>query len=275
MRTLNIDALEPGMVALLGVPTDAHSSFLRGAADAPSHIRAAIESPSANPSTELGLDLGAEPRWVDCGDIALSPGGDDRFDIERAARSIVTRGARVLALGGDHAITYPLVRAHAAAYPSLTILHIDAHGDLYDEFEGDRYSHACPFARVMEERLASRLVQVGIRTLTPHLRAQVARFGVEVVEMKDWIVAALPRLDGNVYVSLDLDGLDPAFAPGVSHYEPGGLSTRDVLTIVQQCGGQLVGADVVELNPSRDPQGITAMVAAKLVKEIAARMLAG
>jgi arginase len=273
MRTLSIDAVEPGMVALVGVPWDEHSSFLRGAASAPAHIRAALASPSSNASTESGLDLGGQSRLVDCGEIVLAGPENPRDTIARHTADLVRRGARVLALGGDHAVTYPLVEGHRNASRRLTILHLDAHADLYDEFEGDRLSHACPFARIMEAGLAARLVQLGIRTMTAHLRQQAARFGVEVVEMKDWRADALPALDGDVYLSLDLDVLDPAFAPGVSHHEPGGLSTRDVLRIIQQFGGRLVGADVVELNPARDTLGITAMVAAKCVKEIAARLL--
>jgi arginase len=153
-------------------------------------------------------------------------------------------------------------------------VHFDAHPDLYDEFEGDRLSHASPFARIMEEKLAARLVQVGIRTLNAPQRAQIARFGVELVEMKDFRPDLLIRAAGPVYVSVDLDGLDPAYAPGVSHPEPGGLSTRDVLGVLQRLEGQLIGADVVELNPQRDPDGTTARVAAKITKELVARMLA-
>ena len=90
----------------------------------------------------------------------------------------------MLTLGGDHAITYPILRAYGPHYPDLTILHIDAHPDLYDELEGDRLSHACPFARIMEAGLARRLVQVGVRTLNPHQRQQAERFGVKIFEMR-------------------------------------------------------------------------------------------
>ena len=169
-------------------------------------------------------------------------------------------------------MTYPLVQAHAAVHGPLTILHLDAHSDTYDVFEGNRLSHACPFARIMEAGLARRLVQVGIRTLTPHQRAQTERFGIEVIPMAAWPAGAI-SLEGPVYLSLDLDVMDPAFVPGVSHHEPGGASVRDVVRVIQQLRGRLVGADVVELNPSRDLQGVTAMVAAKCVKEIAERML--
>lgn len=138
-------------------------------------------------------------------------------------------------------MTYPVLRAVARAHPRLTILHIDAHPDLYDEFEGDRFSHACPFARIMEEGLADRLVQVGIRALKAQQRSQADRYGVGIIDMRAWQAGARPSVDGAVYVSIDLDGLDPAFAPGVSHREPGGLSVREVLGMVQGAGGHVVG----------------------------------
>jgi arginase len=117
-------------------------------------------------------------------------------------------------------------------------------------------------------------VQVGIRTLNAHQRRQAERFGVEIIDMRAWDAGMRPRVEGAVYLSLDLDGLDPAFAPGVSHREPGGLSTRDVLGLIHGLDGRLVGADVVEYNPRQDVGGVTAILAAKLVKEIAGRMLA-
>jgi len=260
-------------VALVGVPWDEHSSFLRGAAGAPPLIRAAMRSPASNLSTESGLDLGTDPRFKEAGDLEIPAGAGGLAAIERGVAAIMATGARVLALGGDHAITYPVVRAQASRHPGLTLVHFDAHPDLYDEFEGDRLSHACPFARIMEEKLVSRLVQIGIRTLNAPQRAQVERFGVELVEMKDFRSDLVVVAAGPVYVSVDLDGLDPAAAPGVSHPEPGGLSTRDVIGVVQRLRGRIVGADVVELNPARDMGGLTAAVAAKIAKELAARML--
>jgi arginase len=257
---------------LIGIPYDASSSYLRGPAGAPPLVRRALESPSSNMWSESVRDLGAEGVIDDAGDLDLS-GDDVRGAIERGAREVIAAGGLPLSLGGDHSITYPLLRAIRPAHPRLTILHIDAHSDLYDEFEGDRYSHACPFARIMEERLADRLVQVGIRTINAHQRSQAERFKVEVIDMRGWVAGRRPALDGPVYVSLDLDALDPAYAPGVSHWEPGGLSVREVLSIIQGVSGRVVGADVVEYNPVRDPSGVTAMVAAKLIKELANRMI--
>ena len=208
----------------------------------------------------------------DAGDIDVSDTETARAAIESAVERVLVAGGRPISLGGDHAVTYPILRAMHRHYPQLTILHIDAHPDLYDVFEGDRYSHACPFARIMEERLADRLVQVGIRTMNGHQRAQAQRFGVELIDMRAWYAGARPTADGAVYLSIDLDGIDPAFAPGVSHPEPGGLTVREVIAIVQNIAGRLVGADIVECNPSVDPSGLTARVGAKLVKEVVARM---
>jgi agmatinase len=262
----------PGQPTIVGIPYDASSSYLRGAAGAPPLIRSALASASSNSWSESLRDIGQPDALADAGDIDLS-GHDPRQAIERGARDSIKNGQRPISLGGDHSITYPLLRAFREVHPRLTVLHIDAHSDLYEEFEGDRYSHACPFARIMEEGLADGLVQVGIRTLSAHQRAQANRYAVEVIDMRAWVAGARPQVGGPVYVSLDLDALDPAYAPGVSHWEPGGLTVREVITVVQQLGGTLIGADIVEYNPVRDPTGVTAMVAAKLVKEIASRML--
>ena len=267
------DDLAPDTVAVLGLPTDESSSFLRGPAMAPARIRSVLHDGAANLCTEDGHDLGREPRFRDLGDLDVGAGAATRSRIEEAVTDLLERGTRVLSLGGDHAVTYPILRGYATQYDTLNILHLDAHPDLYDTFDGNRYSHGCPFARIMEEGLAVHLVQVGIRTATPHQRAQAERFGVETIEMKDWHPDLRIVFDGPVYLSLDMDALDPAFAPGVSHHEPGGFSTRDVLGIIQQLDAPLVGADIVEFNPVRDPVGTTGMAAAKLLKEIAAKML--
>lgn len=266
--------LNPGAIALVGVPYDEQSSFLRGAALAPAPIREQFYSDESHLCAENGIDLGAHSGWKDVGDLFLGTGTQAHEQIADAARGILAQGARALFLGGDHAISYPLLQAYGAAYPGLTVLHLDAHPDLYDELNGNRLSHACPFARILEEGRIDRLVQMGIRGLTPHLRRQAERFGVEIIDMIHWQPSALPKLAGPIYLSLDLDVLDPAFAPGVSHREPGGLSTREVLTLIQQLPSPLVGADLVEYNPVRDVDNLTAKVAAKLTKEILACMFA-
>jgi len=256
-------------VAVLGIPYDARSSFLRGAAEGPRAVRQVLHSGMANWSTELGTELEQGHHFDDLGDLDLP---DDPAIAFPAIRDAVAAqrgtGRRLVSIGGDHSITFPIVEG--LAEPSLTILHFDAHPDLYDELDGDRLSHACPFARIMEADLADRLIQVGIRTATAHQREQAERFGVETFTADQWD-GRLPHLDGPVYVTIDLDAIDPSEAPGVSHHEPGGLSVRQLVSAVHELGRggvDVVGADIVELNPSRDLHGMTGAVAAKLLREI-------
>lgn len=259
-------------VALLGLPSDVHSSFLRGAAAAPDLIRREMFGEQGNPYTELGVDLRSPAVLADEGNVELDESEDDRAAIEDAVLEQLRAGRRVLSLGGDHSVTYPVMRAYAKVHGPLSIVHFDAHPDMYPSFQGDPYSHACPFARILEEGLALQLVQIGIRTMSPPQMTVAENYGVHV--FAPWQLreahAMLPR--GNVYVSLDLDGLDPAYAPGVSHREPGGLSVRDVLELVKAIPGDVIGADVVEYNPSQDLGGVTASVAAKFAREFIGRM---
>jgi arginase len=262
----------PRIPALLGIPFDANSSYLRGPADAPPLIREAFHCDSSNSSTESGIELGSE-NMIDAGDLELP--ADAFIAIESAVGELLDKEQAPVCLGGDHSITYPIVRAFGKRFADLTLVHFDAHPDLYEEFDGNRYSHACPFARIMEEGLAKRLIQLGIRTMNTHQRKQAARFGVEVVEMRE--LPALERLKfaGPVYISFDIDVLDPAFAPGISHREPGGMSVREAVAHLHAITGNVVGADIVEFNPKQDVSQLTAMVCAKILKEILGKMIAG
>ncbi|MBX2876937.1 MAG: agmatinase [Saprospiraceae bacterium] len=267
--TEQLQKISPGSLVVLGVPYDAQSSYLPGCAQAPDLIVEAYHSPSSNYYTELGYQLEDDMAISFLGNLPIS----DYFDIEKGIAQVLQAGGRTFSLGGDHSITYPIMKAQAKKYDKLCILQLDAHGDLYQDFEGNPYSHACPFARIMEDGLVDRLVQVGNRTLSKHQREQAKRFGVEIIEMKDWKVGQEIPLSGPLYVSLDLDVLDPAFAPGISHYEPGGMSPRDVISIIHQIEVPIIGADIVEYNPTRDLNGMTAMVAARFMKEIIGKIL--
>ncbi|TMM57467.1 agmatinase [Maribacter algarum] len=257
-------------ITLQGILFDDKSSYLRGPALAPPLIRKAYHSDSANYFAENGMEILPEV-WDDRGDFEIQ----EYFEIEKITSTNLAPEMPLISLGGDHSITYQLLKAHYKKYGAVDILHIDAHADLYDDFEGDKYSHACPFARIMEDGLANRLVQIGIRTLSKHQEEQAHKFGVEIIQMKDFDSNQLPRFKNPIYLSLDIDGLDPAFAPGVSHHEPGGLSTREVLHIIQNIDVPILGADIVEYNPTRDINNVTAMVSAKFLKEIAAKILEG
>jgi arginase len=258
-------------VSLLGIPFDAHSSYLRGPALAPPRIREALYYGSSNLWAEDGMDL--SDAFHDAGDLVLPTDITSVYaEIERVVRDTLALGYPLICLGGDHSITYPIMRGFQDSFADITILHFDAHPDLYHDLDGP-FSHACQFARIMENGLARRLVQVGIRTINGHQLEQAQKFGVEVITMRNLARLASLKLEGPLYISFDLDVLDPAFAPGVSHYEAGGMSVREVLTIIQELRVPIVGADIVEYNPTRDHQTQTAMVCGKILKEITAAML--
>ncbi len=266
---------QPFMLQLTGIAYDQNGSFLQGPAQAPPFFRKMDADGSANRYSEEGFLIDAGNSFTDQGDLDIN-------DLEPAAAytaisghiaNLVQSKQPLLTLGGDHSISYPVIEAHAAVYGPLHVLHLDAHTDLYEDFEGNPYSHASPFARLLEKNLLASLTQVGIRTLTPHHQDQIRRYGVQLVEMRNYTENWISTLKGPLYISLDLDVLDPAFAPGVSHHEPGGLSVRQLLQALQQIQVPVIGADIVEYNPSRDQHHQTAMVGYKCMKELMALML--
>jgi len=261
-----------GAPTLLGVPFDANSSYKRGSAAAPPLIRDALRSDATNMWSELGVDVGVEGAYRDAGDLRFTE-GDPFPAIEQAVDDLLEKRQRPVCLGGDHSITYPILRAFGRKFKDLTLIHFDAHPDLYDEFQGSRHSHASPFARIMEEKLTKRLIQVGIRTMNAQQENQVKRFGVEVYKIGHQRALEEVKTWCPVYVSFDMDVLDPAFAPGVSHREPGGMSVREVIEHLHSITATIVGADIVEYNPSRDVSELTATVAGKLLKEILGKMM--
>lgn len=262
-----------GVPVLLGIPLDHNSSYLRGAAKAPPLIREALHCDAWNRWSETHVDLGAHGFYEDAGDLGDLDSADAFAHIETAIAQIVAAGKRPVSLGGDHSLTYPILRALGKQVAGITLVHFDAHPDLCENYGNNPQSHASPFARIMEEQLVQQLVQIGIRTLNAHQQEQARRFGVEIYEMD-----ALPdprklNFAGPIYVSFDMDALEPGLAPGVSHWEPGGLTTREVIRYLHALPAPIVGADIVEFNPARDSSGLTATVAAKILKEILGRML--
>lgn len=259
-------------ISVIGFPLDENSSFLRGPAKAPGVIRKNLDSYSINLCAENGVDFRNNPCWNDIGDIELRSGDEAMDQIENSIRVLLEKGIKPLSLGGDHSVTFPIIKAFAEQYNQLNIFHIDAHPDLYDNFEKNPYSHASPFARIMENGLVDKLIQVGIRTINPSQQSQIDKFNVEVYDMINFDSSKKFEFDGPVYITIDLDGLDPAYAPGVSHHEPGGLTTRQALDMIQNLDNEIVGADIVEYNPDRDINDMTAMVCVKLLKELLAKM---
>jgi arginase len=263
-----------GSPVLLGIPLDHNSSFLRGAAQAPPLIREAFHSDHWNKTSETRVDLGAPGIFEDAGDLAVMESPDAFTRIEDAIGKIVEEGKRPVSLGGDHSITGPILRAIGKRIPAITLVHFDAHPDLYADYEGNPHSHASPFARIMEEQLVHRLVQIGVRTLNAHQNEQADKYGVKIFEITNLPHPTHLNLPGPIYLSFDMDALDPAFAPGVSHWEPGGLTTREAISYIHALPGPIIGADLVEFNPVHDSTGLTATVAAKILKELLGKMIA-
>ena len=260
-------------ISLLGIPHDDNSSFMKGAAEAPGPVRRELFCDVYSSWSETGIDFSAPGRLRDHGDIAFDSSRDPWDLIEHGVARTMESGDPLICLGGDHAITHPIMRAIRRRHPKLTILHIDAHPDIYHAYQGNPRSHTSPFARIMEERLADRLIQVGLRTINDHHRDQFKRFGVEVIEAGRCSRDIRLDISTPVYVSMDIDALDPAYAPGVAHREPGGLSTRQVIDLIHSIDQPIVAADIVEYNPRCDLANITAVVAAKLLKEIGGMMV--
>lgn len=261
-------------LAIIGVPFDEKSSFLRGAADGPAAIRRVSTGKCYNSDTELGIDLAEETVLVDLGDVDTSGDMLKTFaEVEKKVAEVVRKKAIPIILGGDHSITYPAVRAVASHHQNLDLLHLDAHPDMYEDLYGDRLSHACPMARILEEGLVKNLIQVGIRSMTPEQKALAKNYGVRTIEAREFPEKLSLEFRNPLYISLDLDVFDPAFAPGVSHHEPGGLTSRQVLDLIHNLKATIVGFDIVELNPMRDVSDMTAALAFKLLKEIAGKAI--
>ena len=256
---------------MLGFEWDASSSHSRGPALGPSVVRRLFSGEASSP---YSIDLVDMRKAIESFIVPDLPeeGDKARAIIEKTVADCIAAGHAPLSIGGDHSVTYPILRAVAAKHGQINILHIDAHPDLHDSFEGDRFSHACPFARAHEDGLIAKHVVAGVRCWDAHQYAQAKKYGVTILRADQGGEVPAEIFSGPLYMSIDLDGLDPAFAPGVSHPEPGGLSTLDVLNMIRRIKGPLIGADVVELNPERDFQMTTARVVVRLVKELAAKI---
>ena len=255
-------------INIQGIKFDKKSSYQEGPSLAPPLIREVLHCGSMNLFAENGTTIETD-HITDKGDFEIL----EYFDIEKITGSHLDSDTKIFTLGGDHSITFPIIKALQKKRSTIDILHIDAHADLYDNYEGDKYSHACPFARIMESGAVERLVQVGIRTLNTHQVEQAEKFNVEIHPMKDLKLDIISKFENPLYISLDMDAFDPAYAPGVSHHEPGGLTSREVIRLIQNINAKIIGADIVEYNPNRDFQNMTAFLAAKMMKEILAKML--
>lgn len=281
-RLPRLDDVGRAAVVLVGVPFDAGVSYRSGARFGPAAIRAG--SKLLRPY-HPGLDV--EP-WrrhqvADAGDIACNPFdiGEAIAAIEAGAAELATRADHLVALGGDHTIALPLLRALHGRRGPLALVHFDAHLDTWDTYFGQPYTHGTPFRRAFEEGLLAgdRAIHVGIRGplySTGDLE-QDAGMGFEVISTADvarhgvdHVIGRIRECVGStpVYISVDIDVLDPAHAPGTGTPEPGGLTTRELQFILRGMDGlDLAGADVVEVSPAYDHAELTALAAANVAYE--------
>jgi agmatinase len=281
-RLPRLDEVGSAAVTVLGVPFDSGTTYRPGARFGPAAIRAG--SKLLRPY-HPGLDT--EP-WLihqvaDAGDVGANPFNllEAVAQIEAAAKATLERAARIVTIGGDHTIALPLLRAMFERHGPIALIHFDAHLDTWNSSYGAPYTHGTPFRRAAEEGLfaAERSVHIGLRGplyarsdliedralgFASVSTADVARIGVDQT-----IDRARDRVgDAPVYVSVDIDVLDPAHAPGTGTPEPGGLTTRELQLILRGLTGlNLVGADVVEVAPAYDHAELTALAAANVVYE--------
>jgi agmatinase len=288
-RLPRLDEVSSADIVIAGVPFDSGVSYRPGARFGPAHVRASSKLLRPyNPAA--GIAPFAQLQVADAGDIAVNP-----FDIteaigqvEAGARTLTADGARLLAFGGDHTIALPLLRVASHRHGPVAVLHFDAHLDTWDTYFGASYTHGTPFRRASEEGLIDRehSVHVGIRgpLYAASDLADDSVLGFQIIscpEIESIGVARLverthARLGGRpVYVSLDIDVLDPAHAPGTGTPEAGGLSARELLAVVRSLSAAtLVGADIVEVAPAYDHAEITGIAAAHAAFELVSAMAA-
>jgi guanidinobutyrase / D-arginase len=284
-RLPRIDQVERCDVAIVGVPFDGGTTFRPGARFGPAAIRAGSRLMRGY---HPGLDSQpfAAQQVADAGDIACTP-----FDIaeaiaqiEAGARSLLDAAGSLVVLGGDHTVALPVLRAVHARHGSVALIHFDAHLDTWDTYFGAAYTHGTPFRRAHEEGLlaADRCAHVGIRgPLFAHQDlVDDADFGFTIVGAFDYLERSISSIadelrgrvgDVPVYVSIDVDVMDPAHAPGTGTPEAGGISSRELLATLRALTGlRFVGADVVEVAPAYDHAEITSIGAANVVYELLA-----
>jgi agmatinase len=289
-RLPRIDQVSRADVAVVGVPFDSGVSYRPGARFGPAAVR---EASRLLRPYHPGLDVSPFERAqvVDAGDIAANPMDIPQAigTIERAAGELLDSGARLVTVGGDHTIALPLLRAMARRHGPVALLHFDAHLDTWDSYFGASYTHGTPFRRAVEEGVldTSALCHVGIRGPL-YSRADLTgdkELGFGIVTSADVMRRGVDEVVGGLreriggrplYVSVDIDVLDPAHAPGTGTPEAGGMTSRELLEILRGLAGtNLVSADVVEVAPAYDHAEITSLAASHVAYDLVSLLAMG
>ncbi|NHN45134.1 agmatinase [Chryseoglobus frigidaquae] len=277
------DEVDAADVVILGVPFDTGVSYRPGARFGPSHIRESSRLLRPyNPAQDVSPF--AVQQVVDGGDVAANPFSIEEAlaSIQQSATRVLETGASLLTLGGDHTIALPLLRAMHATHGPIAVVHFDAHLDTWDTYFGADYTHGTPFRRASEEGLlaADSCLHIGIRgpLYTTEDLDQDGDLGFQIVHSTEMDALGAPGViermrarvgDRPVYVSIDIDVLDPAFAPGTGTPEAGGFTSRELLAVLRGFAGvNLVGADIVEVAPAYDHAQITGIAAAHAAYEL-------
>lgn len=283
-RLPQIDRVPDYDIAIVGVPFDGGTSFRPGARFGPAAVREASRLLRPGYHPELDVEPVYEAQVVDAGDIACTP-----YDITRAVREIeeqalplISEDRKLISIGGDHTIALPMLRALNTVHGPVALLHFDAHLDTWDTYFGQPYTHGTPFLRAHEEGLLSRehLTHVGIRANLHHKHDldRDAEIGFGIISCMDIAERGVPEIvasmkqrigDTPVYISIDIDVLDPSHAPGTGTPESGGLTSREMIQMLRGIRDlNIVGADVVEVSPSYDWAQLTGLAASTLIYEL-------
>jgi agmatinase len=276
-------------VSILGVPWDGSVSFRPGARFGPRAVREASVLMRAY-SPEADVRPFDALKVADAGDVSVVPHDAvaTASNIEEHVGRAIAGGGKTVCVGGDHSIALPILRAMAKKHGPVGLVHFDAHSDTYPAAWGNEYHHGTPFRKAVEEGILdpARVIQIGLRGglagADDYAFARQKGFRLvfldELMERGASAVAAAIRetATGKVYLSMDVDAVDPAYAPGTGTPVPGGLTSREALLLIRACKGlDIVGADVVELSPPYDVQQITALLAAQMAWESVVLMATG
>jgi len=281
---LTTDNINYANLCVLGIPWDASSTYRKGSHQSPIILRSATSGALYNTYTETGVNLKDKWQIFDIGDANISNSKpiSDRNKILEIIRKYNKYGMRFLFLGGDHLSTYfAFWSLKQLEEKKIGLIYLDAHPDLYDQYEGNKYSHACVVRRIVEDTHIDPeyIVQVGIRASTPEQTEYANSKGIKTITTKEFqsntangsaelVKSYLPKNLDAIYLSVDLDVLDPAYAPGVGNPQPGGLSTREVIDFIHGLQGLKISAfDITELCPTIDYSGITAFASSKIIQE--------
>ncbi|MFB2646481.1 arginase family protein [Raphidiopsis sp. BLCC-F218] len=270
--TLDESNQDQEKLVFVGLSDDQQSSYLQGCAQGPEKIRCAYDGNCYNATTESGVDL--TNSVVDLGNWLPQGHWDSTADTYYQKAQLLFESEKIpFFAGGDHAVTIPVAKALDVLQRQIHIVQVDAHPDIYPELCDSAYSHACVASRLLEFDHIASITQIGIRTMNQVQKQMADKFQdrLHLLPARN-LTGELPSLPhiaegALVYLTIDLDGFDPVFAPGVSHPVPGGLSSRQVLNFIQDARWNLVGMDVVELNPAKDINNQTAILAARLMHE--------